>query len=90
MSKHKILRPTQTELIPELTAPEKVTQFEMLAPNDPVRTELLQKFEDDEFIIQEINHEYSINEMREMYVYHPVKAVDPLVFYKGKQIITYL
>lgn len=90
MSKHKILRPAQTELIAELTAPENKTQFEMLAENDTARTQLLQKFEQDEFIIKEINHEYSINEMLEMHVHHPVEAVDPLVFYKGKQIVTYL
>jgi hypothetical protein len=83
--KHTILKPQLTEQIQGLSV-----KFEDLAQEAPARQELLQKFENDEFILKEINKEYSINEMLNMFVYHPVEAVDPLVFYKGKQIITYL
>jgi hypothetical protein len=84
--KHTILKPQLTEQIQGLTP----QSYETLQETDPMRQELLQKFENDEFIIKEINKEYSLNEMKEMFVYHPVEATDPLVFYKGRQIITYL
>jgi hypothetical protein len=83
--KHTILKPQITEQVTGLSQ-----TFEQLEETDPLRAELLQKFENDEFIVKEINRDYSLNEMKEMFVYHPVEAQDPLVFYKGKQIITYL
>lgn len=83
---HKILEPQLTTQIKGISQ-----QFADLALEDPIRVELMQKFEQDEFAIKEIESMgYGIPELREMTVIHPVMVEDPLVFYKGKQIVTYL
>jgi hypothetical protein len=86
MGKHTILKPE----LGQIAGLESAAQtFEQLETTDPLRQEILQKFENDEFIVKEINKEYTLSQIKEMFVYHPVEAVDPLVFYKGKQIVTY-
>lgn len=84
---HTILKP-QVGKIRGLQSSDQM--FEDLQENDTLRQELMQKFENDEFIIKEINQDYTLNQIKEMTVYHPVEAIDPLVFYQGKQIVTYL
>lgn len=87
MGKHTILKP-QLGQIAELQSSEQT--FEQLEVNDPLRTEIMQKFENDEFIIREINKEYTVKQIATMTVIHPIEAHDPLVFYQGKMIVSYL